>query len=204
MLTMTRIVKDPAERKLELIEAAESLFAKKGYEDTAVSEIVKEIKVGQGTFYHYFGSKEDILEAVAEKHMAPLVEEIRHIAKSDANPAYKLNAMLNSFLKAESSEMGLMKLLHQKGNYLLHHKEEEIIEAKVVPLMVEITVKGTEERYFNTAHPEESIVFLLTSALFLSHIFSSESEYRERMRIALEDITARVLGVNGYRFHLEI
>jgi len=201
---MTRIVKDPAERRMELIEAAERLFAKKGYEDTAVSDIVKEIKVGQGTFYHYFRSKEDILEAVAEKHAAPLVEEISRIAKSDANPAYKLNSMLNSFLKAENSELQLMKLLQQKGNYLLHHKQEEIIEAKVLPLMVEIAVKGTEERYFNTEHPKESVVFLLFSTLFLSHSFSSESEEREGMRIALEDITARVLGVNGYRFHLEI
>lgn len=201
---MTRIVKDPAERRIELIEAAECLFAKKGYENTAVSDIVKEIKVGQGTFYHYFKSKEDILEAVAEKHAAPLVEEVRRIAKSDANPAYKLNAMLNSFLKAENSELQLMKLLHQKGNYLLHDKEEEIIKAKVLPLMVEIAVKGAEERYFNTEHPEESVVFLLFSVFFLSHSFSSESEYCERMSIALEDIASRVMGVSGYRFHLEI
>jgi AcrR family transcriptional regulator len=201
---MTRIVKEPAERRMELIEAAELLFAKKGYEETAVSDIVKVIKVGQGTFYHYFRSKEDVLEAVAEKRVAPLVDEVGRIAKSDANPAYKLNAMLNSFLKAESSEMGLMILLHQKGNYLLHHKEEEIIEAKVVPLMVEIAVKGTEERYFNTEHPVETVVFLLASALFLFHGFSSESEERERMRIALEDITSKVLGVTGYRFRLEI
>ena len=201
---MTRIVKDPAERRLELIEAAESLFAKKGYEDTAVSDIVKKIKVGQGTFYHYFRSKEDILEAVAEKQLAPLVEEVNRIAKSDAHPAYKLNVMLNVFLKANNAELGIMKLLHQKGNYLLHEKEEEIVEAKVLPIMVEVTVKGTQERYFDTEHPEESIVFLLASALFLSHHLSAYPEGRERMRTALEDITSRVLGVNGYRFHLEI
>lgn len=201
---MTRIVKDPAERRIELIEAAERLFVKKGYDETAVSDIVKEIKVGQGTFYHYFRSKEDILEAVAEKHLAPLVEEVRHIAKSDMHPAYKFNAMLNSFFKAENSELGLIKLLHQKGNYLLHQKEEEIIEAKILPLMIDIAVKGTEERYFNTEHPEESVLFLLVSALSLSHHFSSEPEARERMRAVLEDITFRVLGVNGYRFHREV
>jgi hypothetical protein len=97
-----------------------------------------------------------------------------------------------------------MKLLHQKGNYLLHEKEEEIVEAKVLPIMVETAVKGTEERYFNTEHPEESIVFLLSSALFLAHHFSSDPEGRQRMSTALEDIISRVLGVTGYRFHLEI
>lgn len=201
---MTRIVKDPEERKQELIYAAERLFAERGYEDTAVSDIVREINVGQGTFYHYFKSKEDILGAVAEKQVAPLAEEVSRIARSDAHPAFKLNAMMNSFLKANNSESCLMRQLHKKGNYLLHKKMEEIIGVKVLPLMMEIASKGASERYFNTEHPEEAIVFLIASALFLSNHFSSNPEGRERMRTALDDITARVLGVCGYKFHLEI
>ena len=201
---MTRIVKGPEERKQELIEAAERLFAEKGYESTAVSDIVREIKVGQGTFYHYFQSKEDILDAVAKKQVAPLTEEVRLIAKSNAHPAEKINAMMNSFLRANSSESGLMKLLHQKGNYLLHQKKEEIIETQVLPFMVEVAFKGAEERYFNTECLEESIIFLLASALYLADRFSSDPEERAKMRTALERITARVLGVYGYQFHLEI
>lgn len=201
---MKRIVKDPEERRQELIDAAERLFMEKGYEDTAVSDIVREINVGQGTFYHYFRSKEDILCALAEKQVAPLAEEIGRIAKSDAHPAHKLNAMMNSFLKANNSGLGLMELLHQKGNYLLHQKKEEIIEERVLPLMMEVASKGTAERYFNTECPNESIVFLLSSALFLSHHFSSDPGGRERMRAALEKIMDRVMGVYGYQFHLEI
>jgi AcrR family transcriptional regulator len=201
---MTRIVKDPEERRQELIEVAERLFKEKGYESTAVSDIVKEINVGQGTFYHYFRSKEDILDAVAEKQVASLAYEAEMIAKSDADPANKLNATMNSFLRANSSELGLMELLHQKGNYLLHQKIEEIIEKRVLPKMMQVASKGAEERSFNTECPEESVIFLLASALFLSHHFSSDPEGRERMRVALEKIMARVMGVYGYEFHLEI
>lgn len=201
---MTRIVKAPEERKQELIEVAERIFIEKGYEDTAVSDIVREINVGQGTFYHYFRSKEDILAAVAEKQVAPLAEEIGRIAKSDAHPAHKLNAMMNSFLKANSSETGLMELLHQKGNYLLHQKKEEIIRKRVLPPMMEVASKGTAERYFNTECPGEAVVFLLACAHFIFHHFSSDPEGRERMRVALEKIMARVMGVYGYQFHLEI
>ena len=203
-MKMTRIVKDPEERKQELIDAAESLFAERGYEDTAVSDIVREINVGQGTFYHYFKSKEDVLDAVAEKQVTPLTEEIERIAKSDDHPAFKLNAMMNSFLKANESETGLMKQLHQRGNYLLHQKKERVLRERVLPLMVNTASSGAAERYFNTECPGESIVFLLASALFLSEHFSSDPEDRERMRRALETITARVLGVCGYQFHLEV
>ena len=110
---MVRIVKSPEERRTELIETAESLFSQKGYEYTAVSDIVKKINVGQGTFYHYFKSKEDILEAVAEKVVAPIAEDVRNIAKGNEDSATKVNSILNSILKAGNSETGFMKLSYE-------------------------------------------------------------------------------------------
>ncbi len=201
---MARIVKNPDERREELIQTAERLFAQQSYEETAVSDIVKEINVGQGTFYHYFRSKEDILGAVTEKQIAPLEEELGKIAKDDADPRSKVNAMLNSFLRANSPETGLMDLLHQKGNYLLHKNLEELIETRILPILTETVCKGAQLGYFNTECPEESIAFLLVSAHFLTHHYSSDLEGRERMSSALETITARVLGVNDYQFHLEV
>ncbi|VVB64254.1 HTH-type transcriptional regulator BetI [uncultured archaeon] len=164
---MTRIVKDPEERREELIQTAERLYAKQGYEETAVSDIVKEINVGQGTFHHYFRSKEGLFGAVAEKQVAPLAEEISRIAKDDADPPSKVNAMLNSFLRANSSQMGIMGLLHQKGNYLLHQKTEEIIESRILPILTETVCKGVAQGRFNTECPVESIAILLVSTHFL-------------------------------------
>lgn len=201
---MARIVKDPQERKKELIETAESLFGKKGYENTAVSDIVKMINVGQGTFYHYFKSKEDILKAVAEKIVAPIAEDIRNIAKGNEDSATKVNSILNSILKAGSSETGFMKLMHQKGNYLLHDKLEEALEARISPSIAEVLSKGMEEGVFNMDYPKESFILLLSSTLYLSYHFTWDHEARKRMRAALEDITAKVLGVKDYSFHLEI
>ncbi len=189
---------------MELIETAESLFFQKGYEDTAVSDIVKTINVGQGTFYHYFKSKEDILEAVAEKIVAPIAENIRNIAKGNEDPATKVNSIMNCILKASSSETGFMKLIHQKGNYLLHDKLEEALETRISPSIAEVVSKGMEEGVFNMEYPRESFILLLSSTLYLSYHFSWDQKARERMSAALEEITARVLGITYYRFHLEI
>lgn len=189
---------------MELIETAESFFFQKGYEDTAVSDIVKTINVGQGTFYHYFKSKEDILEAVAEKIVDPIAEDIRNIVKGNEDPATKINSILNSILKAGSSETGFMKLMHQKGNYLLHDKLEEALEKRISPSIVEVMSKGMEEGVFNMNYPKESFILLLSSTLYLSYHFTQDHETRERMRASLEEITARVLGIKDYRFHLEI
>ncbi len=195
---MTRTVKNPVERKQELITAAERLFTERGYEDTAVSDIVRAINVGQGTFYHYFRSKEDILAAVAEKIVAPLAEEIRNIAEGSDGPATKVNAMLNSILKATSSDLCIMKLLFQKGNYLLHQKVEAVYKARVLPPMVEVVSRGTVDGVFDTEYPEESVIFLMVSALFLSHHLSSDTEGYGSMSAALLNITAKVLGISDH------
>ena len=189
---------------MELIDTAESLFSQKGYDDTAVSDIVKKINVGQGTFYYYFKSKEDILEGVAEKIVTPIAENIQNISKGNEDPATKINFILNCILKAASSDTGFMKLMHHKGNYLLHDKLEEALEARISPSIAEVIMKGMEEGIFNMKYPKESFILLLFSTLYISYHFSGTNEARERMRAAFEEITARVLGVKDYRFHLEI
>ena len=71
---MARISKDPDERRLEIINAAEKLFNEKGFENTAVSDIVKSIGVAQGTFYYYFKSKDDVFNAIAEEFINEFME----------------------------------------------------------------------------------------------------------------------------------
>jgi len=48
---MTRVSKNPEERKNEILTVAMELFNSKGSEDTSVSEIVRKVGVSQGTFY---------------------------------------------------------------------------------------------------------------------------------------------------------
>jgi AcrR family transcriptional regulator len=74
-----RVTKVPEERKQELIDTAERLFLEKGYEQTTVADIVREIEVAQGTFYYYFSSKEEILEAIIEKDITAL--EADHVKR---------------------------------------------------------------------------------------------------------------------------
>ena len=55
-----------ADRRTELLAAARNVFAKKGYEDATVAEIVGRAGVAQGTFYLYFPGKEALAGAFAE------------------------------------------------------------------------------------------------------------------------------------------
>ncbi|UCF09236.1 MAG: helix-turn-helix transcriptional regulator, partial [Thermoplasmata archaeon] len=69
-----RVVKEPEERREELMDVAEKLIIKKGFEKTTVSDIVKKAKVAQGTFYYYFESKDDVLNAIINRFAVEMEE----------------------------------------------------------------------------------------------------------------------------------
>ena len=71
----------------EILDAAELLFIGKGYEQTTINDILAKVGIGKGTFYHYFKSKEEVMDAVIER----MVESLKAAAKAIADDT-KLNA----------------------------------------------------------------------------------------------------------------
>jgi AcrR family transcriptional regulator len=216
---MSRIVKDPEERRKELIDTAERLFIANGYQQTAISDIVKEVNVSQGTFYYYFDSKEDVLVAVLEKNLAAMESDFRHIAnESNLDEAVKLNSMINAFISTSTSGKKILGYIHDQKNAVLHGKLIKVRPfSRISPIMAEVISKGSDKRRFNVVHPMETSCLLLMLVASALHMFYHAEALREssdsgracelnyeNMRKALEDALGRVLGVNDYKFILQI
>ena len=202
-----RVTKDPEERRQELIDAAERLFMENSYEATAVSDIVQDVGVAQGTFYYYFPSKEEILEAIIEKDMAALEDDVRVIAEDrHLDPAAKINAIVNSIIGISSSRKEIMDYLHKESNAVMHEKMERHLIERLVPLMSEVVSQGVAEGRFDVQHPTEAVEFLLASMVYFFHhpeIFADPARSK-KMRSTLETILGRALGVKDYGFVLVV
>ncbi|WP_096188766.1 TetR family transcriptional regulator [Evansella halocellulosilytica] len=84
------------ERKYELLlDSAIKVMTEKGFEKTAVSQIVKEAGVAQGTFYLYFSSKSEIIPAIAERIFNEQMNEIKSRNKSEHTFLETLNVMID-------------------------------------------------------------------------------------------------------------
>jgi AcrR family transcriptional regulator len=216
---MKRIAKDPEERRKELIDTAERLFMTNGYDQTAVSDIVKEVNLSQGAFYYYFESKEDVLVAILEKNVAVMESALRQTAdRTDLDEAVKLNAMFNQFISVTISGKKIHNYIHQEMNATLHKKLKKInLPARIAQIIAEVISKGIGKGRFNVARPLETsylLIMLLASAFRVFNLFETTDElkdteqadkqYRENIRIALEDLLGRALGVSDYRFFLQI
>jgi len=204
---MKRVTKDHQERRRELIDAAERLFLSRGYSETAVSDIVREISVAQGTFYYYFRTKEEILEAVIEKNINDLEREIRQVmSREGAGPAEKLMEMINSILHLQVSRKELIERIHEERNAVMHEKVERRIASRMAPLVAEVVRSGMAQGCFDADLPEETAELLMAAIIYLFHQpdIDADPARRERMRSALEGIMAKAFGIKAEGFSLKL
>jgi AcrR family transcriptional regulator len=71
------------ERRRQIREAAVRAFARKGYHGCRVSEIAQEAGVAYGLVYHYYGSKEALLEAIFRETWGAMLATVNSVASMD-------------------------------------------------------------------------------------------------------------------------
>ncbi len=72
---MARIVKEHAVRRNEILDVAQRLVNTKGYEQMTIQDILDDLQISKGAFYHYFDSKQALLEAIIER----MVDEVEQL-----------------------------------------------------------------------------------------------------------------------------
>ena len=68
---------DPGERRAQILDAANRLFAERGYEDVSIEDIAKEAGVTRGLIHHYFGGRKEVYVALLERLEAIREDELR-------------------------------------------------------------------------------------------------------------------------------
>ncbi len=64
---MVRVVKDYTVRRNEILDVAQRLMVTTGYEQMTIQDILDGLGISKGAFYHYFSSKQELLEAIIER-----------------------------------------------------------------------------------------------------------------------------------------
>ncbi|WP_122817964.1 TetR/AcrR family transcriptional regulator [Nocardioides pantholopis] len=77
-------------RREEIIDLAAQLFAEQGYAATGTAELGRRVGLAKGALYHYIGSKEDLLVAIQERVLTPLVESARAVSGLGLDPVLRL------------------------------------------------------------------------------------------------------------------
>jgi TetR/AcrR family fatty acid metabolism transcriptional regulator len=133
------------EKRRVILDAAVRVFARNGYHDSRVGDIAKDAGVAYGLVYHYFGSKEAVLEAVFREAWGRLLAALREVEEADATAPERLRLVVKIVLRAWRDDPDLVRLLVREvtRSPQLQREIDEIAQA--FALLERIVVQGQDE-----------------------------------------------------------
>jgi AcrR family transcriptional regulator len=163
---MARILKDHSERRQEFLLTAQQLFHNQGYDNTSVNDILQAMNVAKGTFYHYFTSKEDLLDSLVDMISRNIIDDLKIlISNPDMNAVEKMNAVMSISRRWKEANrqivMAMIKAMYKPENNLLLQKMMEKHIAFTVPFLTKVIQQGVEEGVFHIPDPEDAGELLL-------------------------------------------
>jgi TetR/AcrR family fatty acid metabolism transcriptional regulator len=101
-----------AEEKRRLIlDAAVRVFARKGYHTSRVGDIAEEAGVAHGLLYHYFSSKDEVLETIFRENWGMLVERIHAVEQSEDSARDQLRHVAAIVLRTWRHQPDVVRVL---------------------------------------------------------------------------------------------
>lgn len=170
---MTRTVKKADERRGDIIRAARELFQTKDYDKTTMQDIMVKLDIAKGTIYHYFSSKQEILEAVVEdivdEELKKKEELMNSAAVRDLPALDKIRILVTEDHTADENDQ-ILNNLHHPENAEMHTKQLGRYITELAPLWASIFSEGCEEGIFKTEYPLETAEFILAGVQFLTDL----------------------------------
>ncbi|MTK10129.1 MAG: TetR/AcrR family transcriptional regulator [Hungatella sp.] len=194
-----RIIKDADQRKNEILDAAETLFTLKGFDKTSTNEILEAVGIARGTLYYHFKSKEDIMDALIERHTSRLLKAAKEIAEDKGKPVYDRIIQSVRALKMNQSGNEVLEHIHRPQNALMHQKVQKTIINGLTPILAGIIREGIEDNLFHTPYPYECVEMLV---VYASTVFDgdmldiNQQEYASRAQALIFNVE-RLLGVES-------
>ena len=98
-------------RKQEILQTAEQLFCRKGYEKTSVQDILDQLKSSKGSFYHHFASKESLLETICARRAEQNAASAFSASELNLNAKDRLNHVLMRMIPLSDERLSFVMML---------------------------------------------------------------------------------------------
>ena len=99
------------EKRRLILRAAITVFARTGYHTSRVSDVAKEAGVAYGLVYHYFGSKEDLLETIFRRTWSRMLEAVEEVERSGVSAREQIAGVARIVLGSWEADPDLVRVL---------------------------------------------------------------------------------------------
>ncbi len=156
----------------ELLETAERLFCRNGFDETGISEVMAEMGLSKGGFYHHFAGKDALLAALCDLRAERTAQAIAAGAEDAENPVQRIDRLLNSYLPLRESELPFLRsflpYLRNPSSRLMALNYQEAMVRHVSPLLEEAIAEARKagEIYPETPDAAAPLLHLLNRCFF--------------------------------------
>jgi AcrR family transcriptional regulator len=211
---MARTVKEQeyAAKRSQILDATQRLIYTKGYERMTIQDILADVQISSGAFYHYFDSKPAVLEAFIERIRQAVEQPLLPIIRDPHLSAIeKLQGFFDTLdrlrIAHKTDVVKLGRVWYTDDNAIVRQKVDEAVVEQRTPLLTEIVRQGIREGLFTTAYPDQAgeVILSLLHGMGNTHaklLLSLEQEHDEMgcitrivtVHAAYMDAIERVLG----------
>jgi AcrR family transcriptional regulator len=197
-------------RRDAFLDVAQRLIQAKGYEAMSVQDLLDELDASKGAFYHYFDSKQALLEAVVERFAEGAMASLAPVLNDPELPALRrLEKVFAGIatLKAEQKELmlAIIEVWNSDGNAIVREKVRRLSERIMVPLFSAVVREGVDEGTLEVDSPDDTARVLVSlmqgfqqqaTDLFIARQAGTVSfEVVQRSVAANTEAFERILGV---------
>lgn len=152
--------KEYAEKRNQILEVAQRLIYSKGYEQMSIQDILNDLQISKGAFYHYFDSKQALLEALIDRMQAeaePLIAPI--VSDPQLSALDKLHRFYNTSARWKTARKDYLILLmrgwYADENALVREKAQTRMIRYFGRMVADIIRQGVQEGVMNTPYPDQ-------------------------------------------------
>lgn len=154
-------------RRAEILDAARYLVYTRGYDRMTIQELRRLVGMSNGTFFHYFTSKNDVLQAFVDRIRVETETPLLPVVEDPQLPAVtKLQRFFDTFdqLHDDAIEaiVPLLRVWYTDGNAVVRQRVDDATREQRAPLLARVVRQGVDERVFSTAYPDEAADAVLT------------------------------------------
>ena len=206
-----------AVRRDAFLDVAQRLIQTKGYDAFSIQDVLDEVGASKGAFYHYFGSKGDLLEAMVER-MADGVEagweEV--LTRADLSALGRLEGLFATTATYKSARrdlaLALLEAWLSDRNTILRERLRELVARRMTPALERILAEEIDTGEFTATDPEATARVMVALIQGSQDAASQLFVARQAGRIELDDVMRvfaafsealeRILGIEPGRLSL--
>jgi TetR/AcrR family fatty acid metabolism transcriptional regulator len=131
-----------------ILGAAVRVFARRGYHGSRVGDIAVEAGVAHGLLYHYFSSKDEVLQTIFRENWGQLLERFRAVERADEPADEKLEGVAKILLRTWRNDPDLVTVMVREVARSRHLQEEVEGVGEAFVIVERIVVQGQKEGRF--------------------------------------------------------